>query len=484
MNGRTNITSTITMINGILISLEPITNLVAIGRDGSVELTWTDPVDKYATPGGELVAQWASSMLVRKTGSYPTSPVDGVRALVSKTRNQYANDPYTDSNLENGVHYYYAAYACTTLGAYSTAVTSDALPTEGVPSYKTRVSLTQGRYGREDIGSTAAGYHALFAGGGWYDCKLVDAVDLSLTLQAITPLDTGRKGITGASGGTSAVFLGGSRASGYGNYTTDVDAYTKDLVRSKLTISSHASNEEICELSSEERAFFAGGYSYNGTNYTNRAYVSTYDESLTAKSASNLTVGRINIGTSTVGDYALFAGGYVMARSTYSEAQNCVEAYNRSTLTRTIAATLSEPTSALSGPVGDHAVVFHLESEIDYDSGPPYNRTYIIEAYNSSLVKSSLASLTGTYDGFALAGPVKLGGYLLVPLRSWDSLSNPQLQYVMYDSLLTRSIPEFTNSPSASGAGRMYSAKAVCGNYAFYSSVDGSVAGTDVYEAI
>ena len=113
---------------GTDIPLDPPTGLYASASNASVSLMWTDPSDKYATPSGEstgqddqLVSQWAYTKIIRKTGSQPISPNDGEPVIEVAVKNQYTSTPYVDSNVQNNVTYYYAAYAYNTDGVASEA---------------------------------------------------------------------------------------------------------------------------------------------------------------------------------------------------------------------------------------------------------------------------------------------------------------------------------------------------------------------------
>lgn len=112
---------------GSKVPLEAVTNLVASAGNAKVSLTWTDPVDKTATPGGEVVAVWAYTRILRKVGSAPAGPNDGVLVVESSIRNQYQNAVYTDTDVSNDVTYFYAAYAYTDKG-----IASEGVNTEGV----------------------------------------------------------------------------------------------------------------------------------------------------------------------------------------------------------------------------------------------------------------------------------------------------------------------------------------------------------------
>ena len=136
MNGRTN--SSGTTINDLEIPLDPCTNLVAVAGNAQVSLTWTDPKDKYATPEGEamedtdqLVSVWAYTRIVRKTGSAPASPNDGVLVVESSVRNQYQNMAYVDSGLTNDTTYYYGVFAINEDGVESEGSFENATPIAG-----------------------------------------------------------------------------------------------------------------------------------------------------------------------------------------------------------------------------------------------------------------------------------------------------------------------------------------------------------------
>ena len=116
MNGRTNTTSVTEVVEGVQVALEAPTNLVLTPLNARVDLTWTDPVDKYAAPDGQTatnpwdnVATWDHSIVVRKAGSAPTSPSDGELIYTETTRHQHQYTAYSDTtNVINNTEYYYA----------------------------------------------------------------------------------------------------------------------------------------------------------------------------------------------------------------------------------------------------------------------------------------------------------------------------------------------------------------------------------------
>lgn len=122
------------------IPLEACTAFSASAGNAKVELTWTDPKDKYATPegdisdtGDQLVSEWDHTVLVRKTGSQPAGPNDGTVVVSSSVRNQYQSTAYVDSGLTNDTTYYYAVFAYNKDGVASAGAFVNATPKVGTP---------------------------------------------------------------------------------------------------------------------------------------------------------------------------------------------------------------------------------------------------------------------------------------------------------------------------------------------------------------
>ena len=122
------------------IPLDAPTSFSAAAGNAQVELTWTDPLDKYATPEGEvsetgdqLVSEWDHTVLVRKTGSQPAGPNDGTVVVSSSVRNQYQSTAYVDSGLTNDTTYYYGVFAYNKDGVASSGAFVNATPKAGTP---------------------------------------------------------------------------------------------------------------------------------------------------------------------------------------------------------------------------------------------------------------------------------------------------------------------------------------------------------------
>lgn len=138
MNGRTN--SHGSTIDDLQVPLDPCTNFRAEAGNGSVTLYWDDPVDKYATPEGEtaqdpqqLVSVWDHTIVVRKVGSQPANPNDGIVVTSSGVRDQYLTTGYTDASLTNDTTYYYGAFAINEDGVASDGDFTSATPIAGTP---------------------------------------------------------------------------------------------------------------------------------------------------------------------------------------------------------------------------------------------------------------------------------------------------------------------------------------------------------------
>ena len=138
MNGRTN--SHGSTIDDLQVPLDPCTNLRAEAGNGSVTLYWNDPVDKYATPAGEtaqdpqqLVSVWDHTTVVRKVGSQPANPNDGIVVTSSGVRDQYLSTGYTDTELINDTNYHYGIFAYNTAGVASDGIFTNATPVLGSP---------------------------------------------------------------------------------------------------------------------------------------------------------------------------------------------------------------------------------------------------------------------------------------------------------------------------------------------------------------
>ena len=101
-----------------------VTSMSASAEAGNGKMTvkWTDSAASI-TADGVTLATWASTTIVVKSGSYPTSKDDSSAAYTLKvtTRNQYSSTPLTITGLTNGTKYYIAFFPETTDGGINTS---------------------------------------------------------------------------------------------------------------------------------------------------------------------------------------------------------------------------------------------------------------------------------------------------------------------------------------------------------------------------
>lgn len=108
------------------IEIADVTNANATATSKMVELTWDDPSDVMLE--GAVLARWGGTLVVRKANSPPTDKTDGTIVVNQTTRNAHSSTPLQDTNLENGVTYYYNIFPYSTNGTYTPGTTISARP--------------------------------------------------------------------------------------------------------------------------------------------------------------------------------------------------------------------------------------------------------------------------------------------------------------------------------------------------------------------
>lgn len=93
-----------------LIPTYPVTDISATQNDASIVLKWTDPEVK-----SDRQVTWAKTVLVYKTGSFPTDTTDGT-VVESTVNNQYQVTGLAIKGIKSGVMYYFSFFPVSTDG--------------------------------------------------------------------------------------------------------------------------------------------------------------------------------------------------------------------------------------------------------------------------------------------------------------------------------------------------------------------------------
>lgn len=443
MNGRTNSSDvTIQEINyGALIPLEAPTNLTLTPLNARVDITWTDPVDKVASPGGEDVALWDRTVIVRKAGSAPTGPDDGELIYTETTRNQHQYDVYSDTNnVVNNTVYYYAVYAYTQLDMVSDPVVSSCKPIAGTPVFlKSLNSIPEDNDRKRDYGGSFYNY-AVYAGGWYYqyrECHQYDDVTCyneQLTSQWVTPISEGRDRIRYAHTTSNLVLAGGcivnNDVSGSGNATDSTDVYNLELThQTGPVLSNRLMNGGAASF--RGNAIFAGGIQSDGVDGSGNYHttVDSFNDSLTKQNLANISGRYFEFASSASDDFAIFAGGKLSTRS--STISSTVEAYDQS-LTKSTATSLSGPAAYFTGDSLNGLNIFC-----------PHYQSKLVEAYDSSLSKITGPSMDTIFANTHIVTVIciRLGGYILMVHAMDSGIANQQTAMAaMLDDSLTYSV--------------------------------------------
>ena len=132
-----------------------------------------------------------------------------------------------------------------------------------------------------------------------------------------------------------------------------------------------------------EYALFGGGYYYQSYNYHQTSVIEAYNTSLVRSLPTALSVSRSQAATATIGNYALFAGGGTGMYATNVTA--VVDAYNNS-LTRSNGSNLTVARKFFTGTtVGNYAL---------FGGGGASSVYATVDAYNTSLTRTTPKTLS------------------------------------------------------------------------------------------
>ena len=446
MNGRTNTTSVTEVVEGVQVALEAPTNLVLTPLNARVDLTWTDPVDKYAAPDGQTattpwdnVATWDHSIVVRKAGSAPTSPSDGELVYTETTRNQHQYTAYSDTtNVINNTVYYYAVYAVTTMDAVSDPVVDHCKPIEGTPEYHSTITESVSAYATATLdnyavftdGHSVFNYNNSLTRGPMTGISLNDGADMASTANMAFI------------GGGYRYYNGGMPGNSYYHNNDGVVAYNRSLVQT--TVTEPLATPRSCGVATafKEYVIFAGGRAGDNTGSLGRDdtnQTDCYDESLTKISISNISGGGDGLSATALSDYVLISAGSSASMNAYD-----------SSLTRSRPTSLSESKHGAAAVTNNNRAAF-IGGQLNGDTGGTYSgASYTVDVYDSSLTRSSGANIIDGYmlrSDTWLQSSVRCGSYIILPLIAVGSMGSSCALY-QYDLSFSAQPVLIPNVPS------------------------------------
>lgn len=404
---------------GVRIPLESPTAFSAAPQDGKVILTWTDPVDKVASPGGEMVSPWSYTIVVRKIGSYPQTPKDGVEVTREMTRNQYQTTGYTDTLLiENDITYYYALFAVSTFGVWSEPATATAKPTGIHPQfYKTEtVSTTEKCSSWRTLSSTQNHFILAGAAGGseyestsFYSEWMAYDKNLSRTIIDDSPHDGL---LTPGKFNGNAVFVSGLNSA---NNSRDLWVVKPALTVQGLYIDNGIGGDQMCVGvgSSDSHLILAGGRLKSGPQSDEATEVTAFNTSFSQVSVPQLSRSANYYTGTRAGDYIIFGGGTdeyiggVSASFAFSDTLTKVE--NLSPLYQDNLENSSTVADFKVGAAstGNYALFGGGSGNENY----PYQWSNKVTAYDQSLTRQS--QLTLNHTAYCFASAVDVGSFAM-----------------------------------------------------------------------
>lgn len=250
---------------------------------------------------------------------------------------------------------------------------------------------------RHSLAGGSTDSRAIFAGGysGATASDTVDSYDNSLTRGILTSLDNKCWNLSSATVGTTVVFAGGSIDSGY---SSSVCGYISGGMKMTTANNLSVAREYMGSTTIGNYALFAGGY-----NGSYSAVVDAYDATLTRKNVTNLSTARSRLAGTTVGNYALFAGGrkgdYEVSVDATSDA---VDVYDKS-LTKLSNLTLSVAREELTATTLDGYAIFA--------GGAQFTNMYAtVDVFDESLTRTTVTDLS---DNRRLLTSATIGNYAL-----------------------------------------------------------------------
>ena len=448
MNGRTNSTKDgDTIINGALIPLEQVTQFAIVPRDGAALLTWVDPIDKTATPGGEMVAEWDHTDIIRKINSAPTSIDDGELAVRETTRNNYQTAGFIDNNLQNNHEYYYSAFAVSKYNVPNEPVSSSVIPVMATPEYVTTLhrkgfepTESSNNPQNDECGISASDSNVVIAGGliygysGWAKSTTVTTVNRELSQSTLSNLSfsSSPRETCGNSTLNHHLFY---NAKGY-YQTYDI----ANLTKSGMTV--------FFGSTSNTRTYTRSSVSFNGNTYMHTGSSGSdipetlyrVNPQLTISSVGTLTERKGDTLTASNNNYMMFAGGHRPGSMDDTGQLESTDGYN-SDITHITTTDMRSTRRAFSYPngsgcsVGDY--LLFVGGYGNHSSSSAYWGENTVDAYDSNLTRVSVSNLpaSGYEKDHSDIAAQKCGTNAVVLYRGL----NDKGSVYWYDSALTRS---------------------------------------------
>lgn len=314
----------------------------AVGYFGTSDASATGfaTVDAYSA---NLTKTTAPSMGVKRSG------------LTATTVGDYALFAGGQYNSGSSTYYNYA------VDVYDNTLAKMSLLSLGYTSVDTSTSPPTSTFhvcAGPGMSSTTIADVALFSRGAY--CSSNNVMDNNIYSVTSTLVSSrlgasfSRYEASATTAGTHAVFYGGSSAS---NEATVINA---DLTSTTATIGSNSYKlYNNTATSVGDFAIFAGG---EGSTYTSSSakcsYVWALNASLVASTVSNLSTSKARLSATTVGDLAIFAGGYSSSRASTaaSDTSDIIDIYDTN-LVKTSALSLSVKRGELAATtIGDYVL--------------------------------------------------------------------------------------------------------------------------------
>lgn len=436
---------------GVRIPLEPPTEFTVLRGNASNTLSWVDPVDKVATPGGETVSTWAYDILVRRPDRYPAFPTDGYPVFRNTVRNQGGSRvTYVDENLENGVTYYYALYSYTTIGAVSEGVFGSGTPTAGVVHAGVAPQTLVNPDGALAATTAGNGQYAIFAGGYYAGASAFDSSWTRISISGISVTSYSMRPIGAASTTNNAVFhqCDYQRVDSRWQTVPVVSVYTDSLTLSNYTdqnLGLSADGVAGCGLNGS--AIFGGGYGINSSDYPNTRLCSINDSLTQTENAISAlsSSGRYPCGMVPIGKYALLGPGFTSSDGDGAKKIFAISSSLTQSATRNHYGNVYTWHAAAFASSETYAILAGGDLTEPGSAWSPENIGYgddkRVSAFNTSLTQQAAPMLPDSYKGTAMSAGASVGEYIVFAGGN-EKGAVAHKAVVAYDSSLVQTIPE------------------------------------------